>query len=533
VLIGAINPRYVQVVAIADIRPFNHHRAFHGDISSPEARAARPGLIAKYRWANEEEAKQNVKVFGDYKELLDFYEGKEGDEGIEAVIIALPLHLHAPASVAAMKQGYHVLTEALMARTIAECKEMARTAEQNKKHCATGHQRHYSVLYDHIVQMLQGGVRSVMGDLHYVRSQWHRNCRPGADGWSAPLPLKIKPEDSKPLEKVLAELEAELAKPGLAAAVRGQLQNQINQTKVQIADEILATGGEYNGFTYKSAKEYGYVDATIGGAYQRPAAEELIRWRLSDRTGAGMMAELGSHQLDVACMFLAATPEGTRIPLSVSATAARTIFPKDLDETPVDRDIEDHIHCVIDYPTVGYDPKDELGKLRKITVAFSSITGNDFDSWGETVYGTKGTVQLEQEKDAMLYERSSVHKTSRINASGTGEGRVLSIAVARDGDPPLTDPLSAAIGFQAMSGAGLGYCEQIEHWAYCIRENPEADPSKAKPRCYPQVALANAVLALTTNIAAKRGDTVEFDPAWFDIKSDATPEAWDAANPVR
>ena len=35
VLIGAINPDYVQVVAIADIRPYNVHRAFHGDWASP------------------------------------------------------------------------------------------------------------------------------------------------------------------------------------------------------------------------------------------------------------------------------------------------------------------------------------------------------------------------------------------------------------------------------------------------------------------------------------------------------------------
>ena len=31
VLLGAINPEYVQVTSIADIRPYNIHRAFHGD----------------------------------------------------------------------------------------------------------------------------------------------------------------------------------------------------------------------------------------------------------------------------------------------------------------------------------------------------------------------------------------------------------------------------------------------------------------------------------------------------------------------
>ena len=41
VLLGAITPSYLQVVAIADIRPYNIHRAFHGDHSSENA-LARP-----------------------------------------------------------------------------------------------------------------------------------------------------------------------------------------------------------------------------------------------------------------------------------------------------------------------------------------------------------------------------------------------------------------------------------------------------------------------------------------------------------
>ena len=44
VLLGAITPSYIQVVAIADIRPYNVWRAFHGDHSQPTraGRAPRP-----------------------------------------------------------------------------------------------------------------------------------------------------------------------------------------------------------------------------------------------------------------------------------------------------------------------------------------------------------------------------------------------------------------------------------------------------------------------------------------------------------
>src|SRR5687767_47036 len=40
VLIGAHNPEYVQIVAICDIRPYNVHRAFHGDWASDAAVSA-------------------------------------------------------------------------------------------------------------------------------------------------------------------------------------------------------------------------------------------------------------------------------------------------------------------------------------------------------------------------------------------------------------------------------------------------------------------------------------------------------------
>ena len=536
VLIGAINPKYVQVVAIADIRPFNQHRAFHGDASNADTLGIRPGLITKYGWKDEEEARQHVKVFGEYTELFDYYKDKEGDEGIEAIIIGLPLFLHARVAIAAMKQGYHVLTEKLMAHTVAECKEMARAAERYGKHCATGHQRHYNVLYDHVVKMIQSGV---LGDLHYIRAQWHRNNQPGADSWRQPIPWEVKqydlrPGDLKPedmlydrLNKVLTSQKGRLSATNLSAADRRLLEKQVAQTEAQIADKVLIEGGEYNGFKFKSAEQYGYETEVlnIDGSevpYNRSAAEELLRWRLYDRTSAGLMAELGSHQLDAAGIFLAAMMEGKKqYPLSVSATATRTIFPKDLEEIPVDRDVDDHIHCVYDYPAGTYDPKDELGKLRKITVAYSSINGNGFGGYGETIFGTKGTLQIDQEKEGLLYERAAVDKKTKILARGSGANRELYLST-RDED----DPLAAAIGFQATAAeAGRGYCEEIEHWAYCIRENPEVDTSKAMPRCYPAVALVDAVISLTTNIAAKLGDPVEFDPAWFDPKSDETPEA--------
>src|SRR5262245_13833191 len=76
VLIGAHTPEYLNIVAIADIRPYNIHRAFHGDVT---ARDARPGLLAKYKWSSEDEARKKIAVYTDYQDLLK-------DKNVEAVI---------------------------------------------------------------------------------------------------------------------------------------------------------------------------------------------------------------------------------------------------------------------------------------------------------------------------------------------------------------------------------------------------------------------------------------------------------------
>jgi len=183
VLIGAINPDYLQVVSIADIRPYNVHRAFHGDLYSPAAEAARPGLLKKYGWKTEDEARKHVKVYGPYQELIQ----NAREDGVEAVIIALPLHLHAPASIVAMRAGLHVLTEKLMGHSVHECKEMARVAKETHRYLATGHQRHYNILYQQAVDQIK---RGLLGNIHYIRAQWHRGNCPAAIAGSSPCPMR-------------------------------------------------------------------------------------------------------------------------------------------------------------------------------------------------------------------------------------------------------------------------------------------------------------------------------------------------------
>jgi predicted dehydrogenase len=501
VLIGALNPNFVEVKSIADIRPFNRFRAFHGDWGVP----VRPGLMSVYGWKTETEARQHVNVYGPYKDLL----ANAQKDGIEAIIIATPLHLHAPIAIEAMRQGLHVITEKLMAHDIGQCKEMARVAAAQQRYLAIGHQRHYNVKYWQAQDWIK---RGLLGELHSVRAQWHRNNLPppSNDSWKMPLPPGAKQENMK------VNLADEIAKTRRALAqsygkeTEGLLK-RLAQLEAQVADVILMETA--NG--QQKVQALGYQGKQIRDAqgkviYECTPLEELIRWRLWDRTSAGMMAELGSHQLDAASIFVSALyPEGQPHPhpLRVVAAANRPIFPPD-------RDIEDHVCCIIEFPMPEYKEEDPKTHRKKIEVQYASINGNGYLSYGELVYGTKGTLALEKEQDLKL-----------LTGSGDdGEGET-SVKVSGGGAGPTLDTQSSGPARNAAAGPGggpvsKGYAEELEHWAWCIRHpSPEN-----QPRCTPKVAMADAIIALTTNLAVRTGQPIRFKPEWFDPTKDDTPE---------
>lgn len=504
VLLGAINPDYVTVVSLADVRPYNQYRAFEGDYDSPNTLKARPGLNEVYK--KYPDVLKNIKQYGRYQDLI----AHAKEDKVEAVIIALPLHLHAPAAIAAMKAGLHVLTEKLMGHSVRECKEMALVSEMTKRFLATGHQRHYSILYDNAMEVIKKGL---LGDLHYIRAQWHRGNMPGTDSWQQPMPNALKPDDEQAdrLTKELAALRASLEEAKKEKKTAAEIETwgkKIKQKEKQITDEVLKN----------TAVNYGYKDADVLNdarevVYHRPAAEELIRWRLWERTGGGLMAELGSHQLDAASLFISAMHGGNKqYPLSVMAAANRPLF-------PADRDAEDHVYCLFEFPAPEYFPKD--GKKgnpdAKITVQYSSINGNGFGGYGETVLGSEGTLLLETEKDVLLYKGSDLKSKARVVEDKETKKPVLKAEAAGD-------PESAAIGQLGILPNERGYTAEIEHWAWCIRNGDAADPQGPKPRCHPKVAMGDAVIALTTNIAAREGGRINFNPDWFDFHKEATPE---------
>ena len=514
VLIGALNPDYIKVVSICDIRPFNIHRAFHGDWASDAAIAARPGLITKYGYADEKAAKKEIKVETDYKKVLD-------DPNVEGIIIALPLFLHAPVAIDALKAGKHVLTEKLMAHNVAQCKLMGRLAKKENKVLTVGHQRHYSVLYDNAVNLIKWGL---LGEMHHIRAQWHRGNLPGNDSWQQPLPFDVE-----------AMIDGKKTKINLVAERLKELKTRRDREKdpvrARLLDRQVAQWQAWAEDAKVEAAKYGYQDFTMSDGRTRSALEELCRWRLFKRTGGGLMAELGSHQLDASSIFVSALRrDGKKAhPLSVHAVGGRHTF-------PMDRHAEDHVYCTFEFPGPGYEPGYKAGYFdpemnypdpkkgipsydqdpnKRIVVTYSSIMGNGWGGYGETVMGSKGTLILDREQEVLLFKESDT--STKVGVKEDKGGPTLDTQASGKG-PSIA---RAAVESGPVS---RGYTEEIEHWAWCIRNNaPEA------PRCRAEVALGDAVIALASNVAIDssiKGQSgyVKFEEEWYDIDHDATPD---------
>ena len=92
--------------------------------------------------------------------------------------------------------------------------------------------------------------------------------------------------------------------------------------------------------------------------------------------------------------------------------------------------------------------------------------------------------------------------------------------------PGLVDMASGQISREIFVNDEI-YREELEHFAFCVRHGNSSDyhaDKEHQPRCRGEVALADAVIALTSNIAMRQKRRIDFDPKWFDYQSPETPE---------
>jgi predicted dehydrogenase len=490
VLLGEHNPEYVEFVAACDIRPFNKERILKGDPKVP----LRKGFTKIY--GKDYATRVGEKAFySDYKQLI----ADKDKLGLEMVVIALPLHLHAPVAIDCMNAGLHVLTEKLMARTIGQCKDMIAAAKKNKVILAVGHQRHYSMLYAHANEVVESGV---LGDVKHIRALWHRNNTwPFSEDKNGPkLAVGVKQPD-----------------------LRDGWYPAIYDVDYQ---ELAKNPSLWN-------KDYASI-------------EQLIRWRLYDKTGGGLMAELGSHQLDASSIFL-----GKVKPLSVMGAGGKFFYGPGKN----DRESDDHVFVTYEFPGKTYFAKDDKGHVVVeggkpkvanpadiVVVTYTSVNTNGFEKYGECLAGSRGTLITEMEQNVYLFKESEPGKAAEKEPRATN----VAVTAGGGGKPALESsstwggPAAAVVKAEGGNApVSKGYREEMEHFAFCVRELKGADPyakdsdgsytlvkDHRLPKCHGEVAMVDAILALTANMAMKHRTRISFEEnwGWFDAHSADVPE---------
>ena len=102
---------------------------------------------------------------------------------VDAWVLATPVHLHATASIDALRAGRHVYCEKPVGLNPNECLEVLATAAKAQEAGViyqTGLQRRYSVRYQSSLQFLRDGGA---GDVRFLRAQWHTSGSPKAKPW--------------------------------------------------------------------------------------------------------------------------------------------------------------------------------------------------------------------------------------------------------------------------------------------------------------------------------------------------------------
>ncbi len=168
------------------------------------------------------------------------------------------------------------------------------------------------------------------------------------------------------------------------------------------------------------------------------------------------MAELCSHQVNAANWFLGAAPE------AVVASGGVYRFPEG------NREVFDHVYATFDYPG---------GR----TAMFSSIESNAFDDYYEMYMGTKGTLIMDREQDALLFEEGSA--ASRATAVETtprtaGPGG----AVVRDDERQHAAGVGAGGGARRRRAAERARARLAHHDSALLFGRPRRHAARVRRR---------------------------------------------------
>jgi len=220
------------------------------------------------------------------------------------------------------------------------------------------------------------------------------------------------------------------------------------------------------------------------GEWTAEALERHINHRLYWNTSGGLMAELGSHQIDVLNWMLQETP-------------AAVMGVGGIDSWRDGREVWDNINLVFEYAS-------------GCKATYTSIQANAFDGATEKLLGDKGTILLGRQ-GRLFPERAArslepIQGAERVEVNGKSAFDFTSGATQTSGQGDAGDGETLKTPQMWLDGTHMEFSEFMR----CIREG-------TKPLCDEVEGYKDSVCVILANQAMQEGRRVEFGKDLWDV----------------
>jgi predicted dehydrogenase len=149
----------VNISAICDVAEFwdNSHLYYRHNGGRGPAKE----VITEHHRQNAERGPHECAVYVDYRVMLE-----RARNDIDAVLVAAPNHIHAAASMAAMRAGKGVYCEKPLTHSIYEARQLARVARETGVATQMGNQGHSTADIRHAVEWIRDGAIGKVRTVH-------------------------------------------------------------------------------------------------------------------------------------------------------------------------------------------------------------------------------------------------------------------------------------------------------------------------------------------------------------------------------
>jgi predicted dehydrogenase len=183
---------------------------------------------APHREQGQKYAGAGVQAFGDYAQLLR-------EVRPQAVVVAVPLHLHFEVCQAAIEAGAAVFCEKTMCHTVDQARELTSAVDKRGAVFQVGLQRRANAVYRQAQAMIASGM---LGRITAIKCQWHRN-----NNWRRPVPVRRDDSQWSTLERRLNWRLYREFSGGLMTELAAHQLDVVNWFLAEPPHSVIGSGG--------------------------------------------------------------------------------------------------------------------------------------------------------------------------------------------------------------------------------------------------------------------------------------------------